>query len=67
MTEALWLSISVAAVATACLTAASLLLSKRSAARIDRMVAEREAADRQRAKTGDDADRLLKDNLIRTR
>lgn len=66
MTDAVWLSATAAALVTVALTATSMLLSRRSAARIDHLVAEREAADRQHKKAADDADQLLKDNLIRT-
>ncbi|MBY0251268.1 MAG: hypothetical protein K2X54_07790 [Methylobacterium organophilum] len=67
MTDPTVITLIVATIAAAVMIAGSLVASKRSAARIDRMVAEREAADHQRKKADDDADRLLKDNLIRTR
>ena len=64
---AAWLSATAAALVAIALTATSMLLSRRSAARIDRLVAVREAADRQRKQAADDADQPLKDNLSRTR
>ncbi|MCJ2067565.1 hypothetical protein MKK75_01895 [Methylobacterium sp. J-030] len=46
MTDAVLLTIAAAASATVILAGASLAMSKRSAARIDRLVAERASADR---------------------
>lgn len=67
MTETLWLTIGAATLVAVVLPAVSLLGSTRGARRIDRLVAERATADRQRRESDAEGERLIKAGLVDTR